>query len=49
LGDLEPTVLEAALDSGWMAIAAGLARLTPAGWLRLDALVAALTTSGKGG
>jgi oxygen-independent coproporphyrinogen-3 oxidase len=49
LGDLEPTVLEAALDSGWMVVAAGMARLTPAGWLRLDALVAALTTSGKGG
>jgi len=48
-GDLDPTVLEAALASGWIVVAAGRARLTPAGWLRLDALVAALTTSGKGG
>jgi oxygen-independent coproporphyrinogen-3 oxidase len=40
---------EAALEQGWAEVKGGRARLTPAGWLRLDELVAGLTTFPDGG
>ncbi|MBE0591376.1 MAG: radical SAM family heme chaperone HemW [Gemmatimonadales bacterium] len=38
-----------AAEAGWLAIDGDRARLTPAGWLRLDSLAQALTTEPRGG
>jgi oxygen-independent coproporphyrinogen-3 oxidase len=46
---LEPRHVAAARDQGWLTIADGRVSATPDGWLRLDALVARLTTSAFGG
>ncbi len=42
-------VVQAALGQGWLALEGEVVRATPEGWLRLDALVSALTTSPDGG
>ncbi|MCZ6918285.1 MAG: radical SAM family heme chaperone HemW [Gemmatimonadetes bacterium] len=42
-------VVQAALGQGWLALEGAVVRATPEGWLRLDALVSALTTSPDGG
>jgi oxygen-independent coproporphyrinogen-3 oxidase len=43
------SVGRAALDEGWLLDRRGRVSLTPEGWLRLDAVVAALTTSAESG
>lgn len=40
---LEPAIARRWVQQGWAAVAAGRLRLTPEGWLRLDALVASIT------
>jgi hypothetical protein len=35
------------MDQGWVELSGGRLRCTPEGWLRLDALVDALTGSGR--
>ncbi len=47
-GDLPPQ-LRAAVDRGWLTVEGGKIRPTPEGWLRLDAIVASLTTSAESG
>ncbi len=42
-------VVQAARGQGWLALEGEVVRATPRGWLRLDALVSALTTSADGG
>ena len=44
-----PESFQAAVRCGWLTVSEGKVRATPEGWLRLDALVSALTTSGEGG
>ena len=41
--------IQRAVERGWLRIERGRVRATPEGWLRLDALVGALTTSAEGG
>ena len=41
---LSRPALERAVDAGWLAVAGGVIRATPEGWLRLDELVTVLTT-----
>lgn len=45
LGELEASSVEPWLIAGWAAPAGSRLRLSPAGWLRLDALTAALTAA----
>jgi coproporphyrinogen III oxidase-like Fe-S oxidoreductase len=49
-GDLSAQ-LRAAVDRGWLTVEGGGEKIrpTPEGWLRLDAIVASLTTSAEGG
>ena len=42
-------ILGSAVERGWLTITGNRVRATPEGWLRLDALVAGLTTSVEGG
>lgn len=41
--------IQAAVDEGWLVVREGRVCATPAGWLRLDAIVASLTTLPEGG
>lgn len=43
LGGTDPSLVEPWLAAGWAVQAGPIVRLTPAGWLRLDAIAAALT------
>ncbi len=49
IGALDPRLVALAEESGWAETKAGRWCLTPSGWLRLDEIVAALTTSPEGG
>jgi coproporphyrinogen III oxidase-like Fe-S oxidoreductase len=42
-------ILEPAVERGWLTVTGNKVRATLEGWLRLDALVAGLTTSVEGG
>ncbi len=48
-GTLGHQVVQTARDQGWLTLEGEIVRATPQGWLRLDALVSALTTSPQGG
>jgi hypothetical protein len=47
--DFDPTLVADVEENGWAEVKAGRWRLTPSGWLRIDELVTALTTSPEGG
>ena len=47
--DHSPPIVQAAVDQGWLVVDEGKVCATPAGWLRLDAIIASLTTSAEGG
>lgn len=47
--DLDPANVQRAVQVGWVQMADGQLRPAPEGWLRLDELVAVLTTSAEGG
>ena len=49
LGAHLPSALHSMVEQGWLTLAGHKARATLEGWLRLDSLVAALTTSVEGG
>ncbi len=49
LGAHPPSSLHSMVEQGWLTLAGHTARATLEGWLRLDSLVAALTTSVEGG
>ncbi len=44
-----PAKIQAGVDAGWLVVHDGRVCATPAGWLRLDAIVTSLTTSAEGG
>ncbi len=48
-GDRLWATIQVAVDEGWLVVREGRVCATPAGWLRLDAIVASLTTSLEGG
>ncbi len=48
-GDPFSATIQVAVDEGWLVVREGRVCATPAGWLRLDAIVASLTTSLEGG